>query len=72
MGPRYYRILKGGWFKGGGKKGALGNLREAHGNIVTTSLPTPLNNILKMDKLGNLGGTWARLDLVHADREFRV
>ena len=24
-----YRILKGGWFKGGGYKGALGNLREA-------------------------------------------
>ena len=25
----YYGIIKGGWFKGGGYKGALENLREA-------------------------------------------
>ena len=25
----YYRVLNGGWFKGGGYKGFWGNLREA-------------------------------------------
>ena len=28
LGVHSYRILKGGWFKGGGYKGALGKLRE--------------------------------------------
>ena len=25
--PEYYRVLKGGWFKGAGYKGPLGNLK---------------------------------------------
>ena len=39
-----YRILKGGWFKGGGYTGALrtlGKLREYKGIMGITRLPTP-------------------------------